>query len=92
MTHKDVNIKFDPVIHPDIDECSENIDACDHLCSNNVGSYTCDCRSGYRLASDGVTCNGTKLHSYKHIDLMRPHSLQISMNVMNRLIDVIKLA
>ena len=51
-------------IHSDIDECHENTDACDHLCSNNNGSYTCSCRSGYRLASDGVTCNGMKLHNF----------------------------
>ena len=42
----------------DIDECHENIDGCSQLCSNTVGSYTCGCRDGYRLASDGHTCNG----------------------------------
>lgn len=45
-------------IHSDINECMENTDACDHLCSNTVGSYTCRCHTGYRLASDGLTCNG----------------------------------
>ena len=44
--------------YSDVNECNENIDGCDHLCSNNIGSYTCLCRDGYRLASDGHTCNG----------------------------------
>jgi hypothetical protein len=52
------NVKFDPIFHSDINECNENTDACDHLCSNTVGSYTCNCRTGYRLASNGLTCNG----------------------------------
>lgn len=58
QTIKNFNANFDLIIHSDINECNENIDACDHLCSNTVGSYTCSCRSGYRLASNGLTCNG----------------------------------
>ena len=42
----------------DIDECAVGIDSCAHTCTNTVGSYTCSCRSGYRLASDGWTCIG----------------------------------
>jgi hypothetical protein len=42
----------------DIDECSEGTDGCDQLCSNSIGSYECVCNVGYRLASDGFTCNG----------------------------------
>lgn len=53
--------KFINFIHSDINECNENTDACDHRCSNTIGSYTCSCRTGYRLASDGLTCNG--IHS-----------------------------
>lgn len=49
------------VLLSDIDECTENRDNCGQLCSNIIGSYSCNCRSGYRLASDGVTCNGTQV-------------------------------
>jgi fibulin 1/2 len=47
--------------HIDVDECREEIDGCGQTCSNTVGSYTCSCRTGYRLASDGLTCNGITL-------------------------------
>ena len=46
------------VLHTDIDECSEGTHQCDHNCHNNVGSYTCSCRTGYRLAADGRSCVG----------------------------------
>ena len=39
-----------------INECQLNIDECDHKCNDTDGSYTCDCRSGYRLTNDGKTC------------------------------------
>ena len=42
----------------DIDECAEGIDSCDQTCTNTLGSYLCSCGSGYRLASNGRTCNG----------------------------------
>ena len=48
------------VLRTDIDECTEGTHQCDHNCSNNVGSYTCSCRTGYRLAADGRSCVGKK--------------------------------
>ena len=42
----------------DINKCSENRDNCEQLCSNNAGSFTCSCRLGYLLASDGRSCIG----------------------------------
>lgn len=42
----------------DIPECSENIDNCEQLCQNTQGSFSCSCRTGYRLALDGAACNG----------------------------------
>ena len=42
----------------DIDECAEETDNCAQLCNNTAGSYTCNCRTGYRLDSDGRSCNG----------------------------------
>jgi hypothetical protein len=51
----------------DIDECSENRDNCGQLCQNTPGSYTCSCRTGYRLASDGAACEGIDLQYYVHL-------------------------
>ena len=42
----------------DIDECARGTDLCAHNCSNTDGSYTCSCRPGFRLSSDGRRCHG----------------------------------
>ena len=42
----------------DIDECTANTDRCAHTCVNTPGSYSCFCRPGYVLNSDGYNCNG----------------------------------
>ena len=42
----------------DIDECAENRDNCEQLCNNRAGDFTCSCRSGYQLDSDGRSCTG----------------------------------
>ena len=42
----------------DIDECAENHDNCEQLCNNRAGDFTCSCRSGYQLDSDGRSCTG----------------------------------
>ena len=44
---------------PDINECNLNTDGCAHICTNTIGSYTCSCRTGYRLLSNGRSCQGT---------------------------------
>ena len=31
---------------------------CDQICSNTLGSYTCSCVRGFRLAADGKSCTG----------------------------------
>ena len=46
---------------PDINECSTNNGGCAHNCVNTQGSFTCSCRSGFQLASDGISCNGKAL-------------------------------
>ena len=46
------------VISKDINECAEDIDGCSQTCTNTIGSYTCSCGSGYRLAADGHQCRG----------------------------------
>ena len=50
----------------DIDECSEGIDTCNRSgptparCINTEGSYRCTCEEyvGYRLSTNGTTCEG----------------------------------
>ena len=45
--------------HPlDINECSDNIDGCEHACINTLGSYHCVCDQGFTLGSDSHTCLG----------------------------------
>ena len=42
----------------DIDECAMDKGGCDHICTNFAGSFNCSCRDGFRLADDGLKCNG----------------------------------
>ena len=42
----------------DIDECANNNGGCQVFCFNSQGSYSCGCRAGFALLSDGQTCNG----------------------------------
>ena len=43
----------------DVDECADETDNChdNATCTNNDGSYECECNVGY--TGDGVTCTGT---------------------------------
>ena len=51
-------IKLYNKINTDVDECAENTDSCDQVCTNTAGSYICSCGSCYRLGSNGYSCNG----------------------------------
>ena len=42
----------------DTNECLLNNGGCTQLCTNTIGSYHCDCRSGYQLNDNGSSCNG----------------------------------
>ena len=42
----------------DINECTEDTDDCSHDCYNTVGSYLCDCPTGYELDTDEINCIG----------------------------------
>ena len=46
----------------DIDECAENLHICEQQCSNSIGSYSCSCNPGYRLAANNKTCDGKINH------------------------------
>lgn len=44
----------------DIDECRENPQVCgpSAVCSNQPGTFRCECFTGFTFASDGRTCIG----------------------------------
>ena len=47
--------------HVDDDECTDGTHNCsppEETCKNTVGSFTCECSSGYELNGDGTTCIG----------------------------------
>jgi hypothetical protein len=41
----------------DINECAANNGGCQQNCINTLGSYYCNCSSGYTLNTDGKSCN-----------------------------------
>ena len=41
----------------DIDEC-ELYNDCHQECSNTIGSYQCNCKEGFILNNDTVSCRG----------------------------------
>lgn len=43
------------------DECKTDAHGCDHFCVNTLGSFTCQCKLGYELHSDGKKCEGKSL-------------------------------
>ena len=45
------------IVIADIDECTRGLNGCNQTCTNEIGSYSCSCASGYRLSSDGRGCN-----------------------------------
>ena len=50
---------IDPVSdNIDINECDQNNGNCNQNCVNEVGSYHCECKSGYQLDQAGYSCNG----------------------------------
>ena len=42
----------------DVNECSQTDNLCDHGCHNTDGSFSCSCRDGYELSSNGRRCKG----------------------------------
>lgn len=42
----------------DNDECSDSIVVCDQVCVNEIGSFHCECESGFSLSNNGITCKG----------------------------------
>ena len=49
-------------ISPDINECELDLHTCNpetSQCLNTEGAYKCFCKKGFKLSSDGKTCEGT---------------------------------
>ena len=47
------------LVNLDIDECMTNTSNCQQTCLNTIGSYYCQCDSGFRLnATTNATCYG----------------------------------
>lgn len=46
----------------DVDECGEQSSCCEQDCTNYPGGYECYCSAGYRLSSDGCSCDGMLRH------------------------------
>ena len=42
----------------DVDECTLHNSGCSQICTNTFGSYVCSCRTGFRLATNGRSCEG----------------------------------
>ena len=71
----------------DIIECEEQTDRCAQNCINSPGSYTCSCNSGYRLQSDGFSCNG-KCKVVSAVLIHLSSLIQMLMNVLKILMVV----
>ena len=50
----------------DIDECTDNVDACNHKCVNTIGSYICTCEDGYKLDDTETTFLGKSQQPFMH--------------------------
>ncbi|KRY12598.1 Tolloid-like protein 1 [Trichinella patagoniensis] len=47
---------FAAVYFTDRDECEVDNGGCEQICKNMIGSYVCECESGYVLSNDGHHC------------------------------------
>ena len=52
-----ITIPINPLqFFSDINECSTLNGGCNQVCTNQVGSFQCECLRGYRLSPDQRTC------------------------------------
>ena len=51
----------------DIDECTNGVAQCSHICHNKPGSFQCSCLDGFKLTADNQTCDGMYLNEYDHL-------------------------
>ena len=48
----------------DVDECSSGSHGCPHKCVNTIGSFKCDCHSGYELNEQGICIDVNECATY----------------------------
>ena len=54
-----VQLNITHIVFLDVNECLVATDNnCSQICVNTIGSFHCQCNSGYILSSDNSTCNG----------------------------------
>ena len=53
------------ILITDINECNTGNGGCEHTCTNNDGSFTCACDTGYQLDSNQY-CSGRQTHTHTH--------------------------
>ena len=46
------------IVPTDVDECKSRKNACDQVCTNTEGSFSCSCHAGYILSNDSKSCQG----------------------------------
>ena len=52
----------------DINECAnDSLNGCNQICTNTIGSFVCECNSGYELGDDLMTCSGLYNNIMSHI-------------------------
>lgn len=53
-----------PAVCPaDVDDCADS-PCCQQVCANSPGGYECGCYAGYRLSTDGCSCEGEPLRPW----------------------------
>ena len=45
-------------LYLDTNECATNKGGCNQTCVNEIGSFHCECDTGYTLNADGLGCTG----------------------------------
>ena len=54
-----INNNYYTLLLTDIDECTDSsLNSCDQICINTMGSFVCECNTGYQLNDDLMTCSG----------------------------------
>ena len=56
-----------PLNETERNECELDTDGCEQYCINTIGSYYCDCYSGYVLNSDQTSCSGMQTRIYVYV-------------------------
>ena len=69
----------------DIDECTKNGSPCDDnaTCTDNNGSYECECNDGY--TGDGYNCTGRLVISFDFLCVQFAHDSILKLSVLNLL-------